>query len=98
MKDTEKYRLQQVAEWNHNYFVTSLVSHLDRLVVGDAISSVSLLKVTGVRMECLSRDYGPIWPVAVGALSHNQIIGANVRVSGVRGRIQLLHLIPTERL
>ncbi|OCH88473.1 hypothetical protein OBBRIDRAFT_780096 [Obba rivulosa] len=78
MGDSEKnYAQREVRDWNHNYFVTNLVAHGDRLIVGDAISSVSLLKVTGGRLECLSRDFGPLWPVAVGAMGDHQIIGAN---------------------
>ncbi|EMD31691.1 hypothetical protein CERSUDRAFT_109269 [Gelatoporia subvermispora B] len=78
LRNTNKqYALQQVADWNHNYFVTNLASHGDLLIVGDAISSVSLLRVSDSRIECLSRDYGPLRPVAVEATAENQIIGAN---------------------
>ncbi|OBZ68977.1 DNA damage-binding protein 1 [Grifola frondosa] len=70
--------LKKVASWNHNYCVTTLVADGDTLVVGDAISSVSILKVeAGPRLQAVARDYGPLWPVAVGSLGHGGVIGAN---------------------
>lgn len=73
------FNLQKLSEWNHNYLVTSLVSHNDHLVVGDQISSVSLLQVTSEpKLVTLAKDYGPLWPVAVEAFDDKNIITANV--------------------
>lgn len=80
---TTSFTIQKVAEWNHNYFVTSLVSRGNNLVLGDAISSVSLLKVVDGQLKTVARDYGPLWPVCVEALDETNIIGANVRPSNL---------------
>lgn len=70
------FALNRVASWNHNYFVTSLVSQGNRLVVGDAISSVSVLEVQGNNLKTVARDYGPVWPVAI-ATTKDGVMGAN---------------------
>ncbi|KAL6302826.1 mono-functional DNA-alkylating methyl methanesulfonate N-term-domain-containing protein [Sparassis latifolia] len=69
--------LRKLTEWNHNYFVTSLVAHDTTLIVGDAISSVSILNVVGEGLQSIARDYGPLWPVAVEAIGNSGVIGAN---------------------
>ncbi|KAI0647974.1 CPSF A subunit region-domain-containing protein [Trametes meyenii] len=70
--------LEKVAEWNHSHFVTNLVWDGQYLLVGDAISSVSMLKVVegGQRLESIARDYGPLWPVSIESTG-NGVIGAN---------------------
>ena len=95
--------LEEVGNWNHNYFVTSLAAREDTLIVGDAISSVSILKVDGNELRTVARHYGPMWPVAVEAVQ-NGVIGANVRIScsvlscdvsdgcGMTVRLQLVHV------
>lgn len=77
---TPLYSLKKLAEWNHNYLVTSLSSFGNHIVVGDQISSVSLLEITGDNLSLEARDYGPLYPVAVEALSDKCIICSNVRV------------------
>ncbi len=73
-------RLEKVAEWNHSHFVTNLVVDGEHILVGDAISSVSVLKWNDElgRLESVARDYGPLWPTAIEGTG-NGIIGANVR-------------------
>jgi DNA damage-binding protein 1 len=71
------FSLHRVTHWTHSYFLTSLVSHGTTLVAGDAISSVCLLKLEDLTLKCVARDYGPLWPVCVEALSDESIIGAN---------------------
>lgn len=73
-------RLERVAEWNHSHFVTNLVVDGEHILVGDAISSVSVLRWNdGLgRLESVARDYGPLWPTAIEGTG-NGIIGANVR-------------------
>jgi DNA damage-binding protein 1 len=70
--------LRKVTQWTHNFFVTSLVSHGDSLMLGDAISSVSILKLQETQLQTVARDYGPLWPVCVQALDHESMIGSNV--------------------
>lgn len=70
--------LKKVAAWNHNYFVTSLVAKGNTLIVGDAISSVSMLEVVDHNLRTVARDYGPVWPTAVESTRDGGVIGANV--------------------
>lgn len=70
--------LDKVAEWNHNYLVTSLGSVGDHVFAGDQICSVSLLKVMDEKLQTVARDYGPRWPVSVEAIDERNAIGANV--------------------
>lgn len=72
-------RLTKLAEWNHNYFVTSLAVCDDIIITGDAISSLAVLKFSGNnKLETLARDYGPLWPLSLGFFDENTIVGANV--------------------
>jgi DNA damage-binding protein 1 len=77
--------LQKLTEWNHNYFVTSLRTmpgNDPRLLVGDDISSISVLRrAAGDKLETVARDYSPLWPVALGAVGAESIVGANVDCS-----------------
>jgi DNA damage-binding protein 1 len=47
-------------------------------VLGDAISSVTFLKLDGTRLETLAKDYGSLWPVCLQRWNDTSIIGANV--------------------
>ncbi|KAJ7242817.1 mono-functional DNA-alkylating methyl methanesulfonate N-term-domain-containing protein [Mycena haematopus] len=77
-KETKQCRLHSVSTLNVNYFVTSLVSYEDRLVVGDRITSVSLLEVSNARkLRTLARDLTPLSPVSLQALNGKHIIAAN---------------------
>lgn len=70
--------LHKVAEWNHGHYITSLVSRGNILMVGDAISSVSLLKLGDTQLETVARDYGSLWPVCLEPLDDKSFIGVNV--------------------
>ncbi|OSD07132.1 hypothetical protein PYCCODRAFT_1449240 [Trametes coccinea BRFM310] len=76
--ETSPLALDKTAEWNHNHFVMNLVWDGQYLLVGDAISSVSVLRVVNdaTKLESVARDYGPLWPVAIESTG-NGIIGAN---------------------
>lgn len=76
---SETFALQILSEWNHNYMLTSLVTYGDRIVAGDQISSVSILKVSDTTVHNVARDYGPLWPVCVEASDEANLIGANVK-------------------
>jgi len=78
VSNTPSFALHRVAEWNHNYYVIGLVSHGTTLMLGDAISSVTFLKLDGTRLETLAKDYGSLWPVCLQRWSDTSIIGANV--------------------
>ncbi|KAG0700426.1 CPSF A subunit region-domain-containing protein [Suillus ampliporus] len=69
--------LASMATWNHNYMVTSLASRGDRILLGDAISSISMLRLEGNRLQLIARDYGPLWPTCVELMSNSTLIGAN---------------------
>ncbi|KAG6878094.1 hypothetical protein C0993_012421 [Termitomyces sp. T159_Od127] len=71
-------RFERISDWNHNYLVTSLATYDDRIIIGDHLSSVSLLAVANGKLENLARDYGSRWPVAVEASDKDGIIGANL--------------------
>ena len=73
-----KLSLDKIAEWNHNYLVTSLGAVGDHVFAGDQISSVSLLKVLDEKLQTVARDYGPRWPVSIEAIDEKNVIGANV--------------------
>ncbi|KAG1743291.1 CPSF A subunit region-domain-containing protein [Suillus paluster] len=69
--------LARMATWNHNYLVTSLASRGDRILLGDAISSISMLRLEDNRLHLIARDYGALWPTCVELMSNSTLIGAN---------------------
>ncbi|KAH8104484.1 mono-functional DNA-alkylating methyl methanesulfonate N-term-domain-containing protein [Cristinia sonorae] len=75
--DAEGFVLEQVSQWNHNYFVTSLVARDNTIIAGDAISSVSMLEVVNSHLRTVARDFGPLWPVAVELTPGRGVIGAD---------------------
>lgn len=75
---TENAALERIATWNHNYLVTSLASRGDRILVGDAISSISVLRLEANRLHLIARDYGALWPTSAEFMSDSTFIGANV--------------------
>jgi DNA damage-binding protein 1 len=80
--------LENLVEKKHNYVATNLVSHGSTLILGDSLSSVSILKLNRTRAEeggataerrqlvQVTRDYSPLWPTAVQANGDGGIIGA----------------------
>ncbi|KAJ7935407.1 CPSF A subunit region-domain-containing protein, partial [Mycena leptocephala] len=75
---TKHCKLHKVSSINLNYFVTSLVGYENKLVVGDRITSVSLLEVSENRkIRTLGRDMTPLSPVCVQAVNGKHIIAAN---------------------
>ncbi|KAJ7163278.1 CPSF A subunit region-domain-containing protein [Mycena filopes] len=75
-KDVTK-RLTSFAEINLNYFVTSLAIYENRVIVGDQISSVSVLELKGRQLRQLAKDLTPLSPVSVQALNTKHYIAAN---------------------
>lgn len=71
--------MTQSTVFNHNYLVTTLVSRDSQLLVGDAITSVSLLKLNGSQIEPIAKDFGSLWPTCAELLDDKTIIGGNVR-------------------
>lgn len=70
--------LQKVTEWTHNYVVRNLVSNGEHLILGDAINSISILRLAGAQLQTVARDYGPLWPVCLQGLDARSIIAASV--------------------
>ncbi|KAJ7714198.1 mono-functional DNA-alkylating methyl methanesulfonate N-term-domain-containing protein [Mycena metata] len=77
-------RFSSHAEKNLNYFVTSLAAYENRLVVGDQISSLTLLELgessilpRNKELHQLAKDLTPLSPVAVQALSAKHVLAAN---------------------
>ncbi|KIM43302.1 hypothetical protein M413DRAFT_444121 [Hebeloma cylindrosporum] len=75
--DSPTFSIKKLADWNHNYMVTSLGSFEDRVVAGDQISSVTLLKATDSSLVSEAKDYGPLYPLAVEALDASNVIASN---------------------
>lgn len=75
--------LQSVFIWNHDYVVTSLAVRGTRIFDGDAVHSVSALDLTRAsgqaKLKTVARNYGPLWPTALGAWDSDTVIGSNVR-------------------
>jgi DNA damage-binding protein 1 len=71
-------RLTKLSSWDHNYFVTNLISRDGRIFLGDAISSVSILELSDATLKTIARDYGPLYPVAIESTGTDGVIGADV--------------------
>ncbi|KAI0027623.1 mono-functional DNA-alkylating methyl methanesulfonate N-term-domain-containing protein [Vararia minispora EC-137] len=75
--------LEHVYTWNHDYIVTSLASHGRRIFDGDAVHSVSALDLEigedmrHASLKTVARNYGPLWPNALGAWSEDTVVGSN---------------------
>ncbi|KAF8630852.1 hypothetical protein AX17_005211 [Amanita inopinata Kibby_2008] len=74
---TRAYTLKHLAAWNHNYIVANLATFGNYILVGDQISSISLVKVIDNTLKSVARDYGPLWPISIDASSETDIIAAN---------------------
>ena len=70
--------MTKIADWNHNYFVTSLAVQDDVLITGDAINSVAVIQYDGTQLRTQARDYSPLWPLCIEASNGNAVLGANV--------------------
>lgn len=72
--------LEEVTRWTHNYIVSNMVSRGNRIYIGDAISSLSIIQWedTQERLENVARDYAPLWPVSVQTLDKDNVVGCNV--------------------
>ncbi|KAG9315581.1 CPSF A subunit region-domain-containing protein [Chiua virens] len=84
--------MTQTTAFNHNYLITTLVSLEDRLLVGDALTSVSLLKLTGSQIELIAKDYGSLWPTCAALLDDRTIIGGNSDYNLFAFRLQVNEL------
>ncbi|TFK20000.1 hypothetical protein FA15DRAFT_673909 [Coprinopsis marcescibilis] len=78
-KDTapSPFVLKKVFDWNHNYIVQSLGTFNNRIAIADIASSVSLAAIKNGKITAIARDYGPLLPFTVEALSETEVIGAN---------------------
>lgn len=81
VEGTEKQvSMTQSTVFNHNYLITTLVSRENQLLVGDALTSISLLELKDSHIEPIAKDYGSLWPTCAELLDDNTIIGGNVRI------------------
>lgn len=72
--------MTQSTVFNHDYLITTLVSRDEQLLVGDALTSISLLKLkSSSQIEPIAKDYGSLWPTCAELLDNNTIVGGNVR-------------------
>lgn len=76
------FELAVLQRWTHNYIVSNLVSHLDRIYIGDAVSSLSVIRWDdgAKKLFNVARDYAPFWPVSIEAIGPGKIIGCNARI------------------
>jgi len=74
---TSSKELSKLGEWNHNYIVTSISADDDKLITGDAVSSVAVLQLQDNNFRTLARDYGPLWPLCISITDGSAIIGSN---------------------
>lgn len=84
--------LHKVTVWNHNYLIMTLVSRGDLLLVGDALTSVSLVKLNESQVELIARDYGSLWPTSAQLLDEKSLIGANSDYNMFAFRLQKTEL------
>ncbi|THH31175.1 hypothetical protein EUX98_g3000 [Antrodiella citrinella] len=76
-EDEDGLVLEQLSQWNHNYFITSLVAREGNIIAGDAISSVTVLNIQDTVLKTVVRDFAPLWPVAVEMTRNSGIVGAD---------------------
>ncbi|KAG8214764.1 CPSF A subunit region-domain-containing protein [Butyriboletus roseoflavus] len=93
VEGTEKQvSLTQSTVFNHNYLITTLVSRDNQLLVGDALTSISLLKLKDSHIEPIAKDYGSLWPTCAELLDDNTIIGGNSDYNVFTFRLQVNEL------
>lgn len=74
------FNLEVVATWYNTYIPKSLGSFNDRVVTGDLVHSVAIIKVKEGRFVSEARDYATIYPVAVEALGEDRLIVGTVSI------------------
>ncbi|KIJ27182.1 hypothetical protein M422DRAFT_271673 [Sphaerobolus stellatus SS14] len=69
----------ELEKWTHNYIVSNLVVRENRLYLGDAVCSISVLRwdETSQELVNVARDYTPLWPISLETLSLNSVITCN---------------------
>lgn len=72
--------MEGVATWFNIYIPKSLASFNDRIVTGDLVHSVAIIRVKESKFVTEARDYGAMFPVAVEALSEDSLITGTVRI------------------
>ena len=72
--------LDETARWTHNYIVANMVTRQDKIYIGDAISSLSVVRLdeSTQKLVNIARDYTPLWPVAIETLDNGLVIAGNV--------------------
>lgn len=67
-----------LAEWNHNYVLTSLAVRNGILVAGDILYSVAALRIVDSKLQTVAKHFTPLMPVCLGVSEDESIVGANV--------------------
>lgn len=71
--------IEEISRWNHNYLVTNIACKDNIIAVGDAISSVSLLRLERDGLRTIARDYESLHPIALDLTNTHDMVGATVR-------------------
>lgn len=85
-KERESFQVNQKAKFDRGFQFVSIVSRGDVLAVTDALKSVSLLKLNGNKLECISQDYEASLPHGLEMLGEDWIISSEVRVHLLEAR------------
>ncbi|KAG8949792.1 hypothetical protein FRC04_008332 [Tulasnella sp. 424] len=77
-KERESFQVNQKAKFDRGFQFVSIVSRGDVLAVTDALKSVSLLKLNGNKLECISQDYEASLPHGLEMLGEDWIISSEL--------------------
>ena len=70
--------LHRTAELCNSYIATSIDVRGSEVLVGDALYSVTLLRINGNAIETVSTYHAPLWPVSIEFDGDSNAIVANV--------------------
>ncbi|KAG8995013.1 hypothetical protein FRB90_000289 [Tulasnella sp. 427] len=77
-KERESFQLIQKAKYDRGFQFISIVAREDVLAVTDALKSVTLLKLKGKKLECVSQDYEASFPHGLEMLDKDWIISSEL--------------------
>ncbi|KIO29364.1 hypothetical protein M407DRAFT_169392 [Tulasnella calospora MUT 4182] len=77
-KERESFQLNQKAKFDRGFQFVSIVARGDTLAVTDALKSVSLLKLNGNNLECISQDYEASLPHGLEMLDEDWVISSEL--------------------
>ncbi|KDQ09897.1 hypothetical protein BOTBODRAFT_147991 [Botryobasidium botryosum FD-172 SS1] len=68
--------LAALASWHRGYVITKVVVRDNKIVVIDALRSLSTIEWAGGKLETVSQDLGPLWPMSLEMLDDQDAIVA----------------------